>query len=132
MVFMMEKSLILIIFMYIAGASLVGAQYIWADVFHVTMTNFQGVPLKNNLLNDINMNSINGVGKGVLNNTQTSAANAVVFTAQVAWDLILLMSGTAIFDFLAQMGVPIIFITIFVIGYLFLLVRTIMGYVRGI
>ena len=132
MVFLMEKSLILIMFMYIAGAALIGAQYIWADVFHVTMTNFSGVPLKNNLLNDINMKSINGVGGAVLNNTQTTAANAVIFTAQVAWDLILLMSGTAIFDFLFQMGVPLLFITIFVIGYLFLLVRTIMGYVRGI
>jgi len=128
----MEKSLIMIIFMYVAGASLVGAQFIWADVFHVTMTNFQGVPLKNNILSDINMASINGVGGEVLNNTSTTAANAAVFTAQVAWDLILLMTGTAIFDFLAQMGVPSIFIVIFVIGYLFLLIRTIMAYVRGI
>ena len=132
MVFLMEKSLILIMFMYIAGAALIGAQYIWADVFHVTMTNFQGVPLKDNLLHDINMGSINGVGGAVLNNTQTSAANAVVFTAQIAWDLILLMSGTYIFDFIFQMGVPAIFVTIFIIGYLFLLIRTIMGYVRGI
>ena len=132
MVFLMEKSLILILFMYIAGASLIGAQFIWADVFHVTMTNFQGVPLKDNLLHDINMGSINGVGGAVLNNTSTTAANAAIFTAQVAWDLILLMSGTYIFDFIFQMGVPAIFVTIFIIGYLFLLVRTIMGYVRGI
>lgn len=131
--FMIEKSLIIIIFLYIASFSLLGAQYIWADVFHITMTNFSGQPLKNNLITDIHTNTLNTITNSTIQTSPTSIISNVVGSAGgIAWDLVLLVTGTYIFDVLAQMGVPTIFIVGFVTVYIFLLIRSIMGWIRGI
>lgn len=133
MVFMIEKSLIIIIFLYAASFSLLGAQYIWADVFHITMTNTAGQPLKNNLLTDIHPTTLNTISNSTLQtNSQNIIANVVQNAAGVAWDLVLLVTGTYIFDVLAQVGVPTIFIVGFVAIYVFLLMRSILGWIRGI
>lgn len=119
--------------MYASSIALLGAQYIWADTFHVTMTNFQGQPLKNNLLKDMNQGTINQIANETIQTNQTNVTlNAVGLAANIGWDLILLVSGTYIFDVLAQLGVPVIFIVGFVVLYIFLLVRSIMGWIRGI
>ena len=132
--FMIEKSLIIIIFVYASGIAILGGQYIWADVFHITMTNFQGQPLKNNILTDININTINNVGGSlVTNSTATvSTVDYLGIIANIGIDLFLLASGLYIFDILAQLGVPIIFIVGFVVLYLFLLIRSVLGWARGI
>ena len=131
--FMIEKSLIIIIFLYIISFSLLGAQYIWADVFHITMTNFNGQPLKNNLLTDIHPTTLNTITNSTLQtNPGNIIANVVGSAGGIAWDLVLLVTGTYIFDVLAQMGVPTIFIVGFVAVYVFLLIRSIMGWIRGI
>ena len=131
--FMIEKSLIIIIFLYISSFALLGAQYIWADVFHITMTNFQGQPLKNNLLNDIHTTTLNTIQNSTLNTPTTDIiTNLINTTGGIAWDLVLLVTGTYIFDILSQMGVPLIFIAGFVAVYAFLLLRSILGWVRGI
>ena len=131
--FMIEKSLIIIIFMYASGIALLGAQYIWADVFHITMTNFQGQPLKNNLLSDINIATLNNVAGPLAHSNKTlTTTDFLGIVANIAFDLFLLASGTYIFDILAQMGVPIIFIAGFLVLYIFLLIRSIAGWVRGI
>lgn len=133
MVFMIEKSLIIIIFMYATSFSLLGAQYIWGDVFHVTMTNTSGQPLKNNLLNDIKTSTFNKVTNSTFNTNSTDiVANVIGNAGGIAWDMILLVSGTYIFDVLAQVGVPVIFIAGFVAIYIILLFRSIMGWIRGI
>ena len=133
MVFMIEKSLIVIIFLYISSFSLLGAQYIWADVFHITMTNFQGQPLKNNLLSDIHTDTLNTISNSTLNTSPTSIiSNVIGISGGIAWDLVLLVTGTYIFDILNQLGVPTIFIVGFVAVYVFLLIRSILGWVRGI
>ena len=131
--FMIEKSLIIIIFLYITSFALLGAQYIWADVFHVTMTNFSGQPLKNNLLTDVHTNTLNQISNSTLQTNPANIIGNVVGNAGgIAWDLVLLVTGTYIFDVLAQMGVPTIFIVGFVTVYIFLLIRSIMGWIRGI
>lgn len=119
--------------MYASSIALLGAQYIWADTFHITMTNFSGQPLKNNLLNDMSQPTLNSIANQTLQTNKTSITlNAVGLAANIGWDLILLVSGTYIFDVLAQLGVPVIFIVGFVFIYIFLLVRSIMGWIRGI
>ena len=131
--FMIEKSLMIVIFLYSFGFCMLGIQYIYFDVFHATMTNFSGVPLKNNLINDLNQNTINQVTNNIVQTNQTSVfLNSIGIAANIAWDLILLLSGTYIFDLAIQFGVPIIFVVGFIILYLFLVGRSIMGYIRGI
>lgn len=130
---MIEKSLIIIIFMYISGFSILGAQYIWGDVFGVTMTNMQSQPLKNNLIVDINTATLNKVTGDVLATNQTSITlNAVGEAASIGWDLVLLATGTYVFDILLQLGVPIVFVGGIVAIYIILLVRSILGWIRGI
>ena len=131
--FMIEKSLMIVIFLYSFGFCMLGIQYIYFDVFHTTMTNFSGVPLKNNLINDLNQNTINQVTNNIVQTNQTSVfLNSVGIAANIAWDLILLLSGTYIFDLAIQFGVPTIFVVGFIVLYLFLVGRSIMGYIRGI
>lgn len=121
------------VFIYLAGACLVGTQFIFADVFHITMTNLQGQPLKNNLITDLHMNTINNVSNQIAQTNQTGfTANTIGVTANLMWDLVLLVTGFYIFDVMTQFGVPGIFIVIYIIPYIFLLIRSVAGWVRGI
>lgn len=133
---MMEKSLMAIMFVYAISFGFLGMQFIVFDVFHSQMTNFQGTPLKNNIIQDVGVATINNVS-GALghNSTQTIAQAAVQYAAAVAniaIDLIMLITGLYIFDIMLQLGIPTIFIVGFVSLYLFLLIRSIVGWVRGI
>lgn len=131
--FMIEKSLIIIIFVYILSFSLLGAQYIWADVFHITLTDFNGNNLKNNLLTDIHTSTLNQITNSTLQTSPTSIiSNVVGVTGGIMWDLVLLVTGTYIFDLLYQLGVPLIFVAGFIAVYAFLLIRSIAGWIRGI
>ncbi|SRR6185437_5801368 len=136
MVFMMEKSLMAIMFVYAISFGFLGMQFIVFDVFHSQMTNFQGTPLKNNIIQDVGVATINNVS-GALghNSTQTiaqAAAQYAAAVANIAIDLIMLITGLYIFDIMLQLGIPTIFIVGFVSLYLFLLIRSIVGWVRGI
>lgn len=134
MVFMIEKSLMVIMFVYAISIGFLGMQYIIFDVFHSEMTNFQGVPLKNNVIKDIQVNTLNQVsGPLARNSTATlSTTDYLGIVANVGVDLFLLVTGLYIFDIMLQLGIPGIFIVGFVILYLFLLIRSILGWVRGI
>ena len=100
------------------------------------MTNFQGVPLKNNIIKDINIDTFNGVsGPLARNSTQTIAQAAAAYAsavANIAVDLFLLATGVYIFDIMLQLGIPSIFIVGFIVLYIFLIIRSFMGWVRGI
>jgi hypothetical protein len=77
---------------------------------------------------------VNGTYEPV-NATETFYNKVETFTtaaAAVAWNLILILSGTYIFNFMYLMGVPDVFVAIFVSLYVLLLARAIIGYIRGI
>lgn len=136
---MIEKALIVIIFMYATSMSILGAQYVLADAFGWTLTNFDGEPIESHLVGFVNEDELN---------TRTSNVAAANFTgnttyydrietfttsaAYVAWELITLLTGTYIFNIMWLMGVPIHFVLIFVTLYILLLARAIIGYIRGI
>jgi len=125
-----------IMFVYAISFGFLGMQFIVFDVFHSQMTNFQGTPLKNNIIQDVGVATINNVS-GALghNSTQTiaqAAAQYAAAVANIAIDLIMLITGLYIFDIMLQLGIPTIFIVGFVSLYLFLLIRSIVGWVRGI
>ena len=133
MVFVIEKSLIIIMFCYAATFSLLGAQFIWADVFHTTITDFQGQPLKHQLLTDIHTDTLNHISNTMIQTNSSSVGfDAIATAGLIGWDLILLIAGVGVFDLLAQLGVPLLFVYIMVGLYIFLLGRSIMGWIRGI
>ena len=138
MVFVYEKSLIIIMFVYALSFSVLGIQFILADVFHTQLTNFQGQPIKNTVITGIGTNTLNQIAGNATcttNNCRSQATNPVTYlqvAAAYAWDLFMLIMGLYIFQFLFDLGVPLIFMYGFIALYLFLLVRSLMGWLRGI
>ena len=128
-----------ILFMYSVSFAVLGGQYVVADVFGVTLVNMNGEPIQSHIISFINTDSLN---------TQTAKIVAADFTenttyynkietfttgaAYVAWELITILTGTYIFNFMYLMGVPLYFVAGFVFLYGILLARAIIGYVRGI
>lgn len=125
--------------MYAASLSIMGVQYVIADVFHVELTNLDGVPITSSIVgfigqNEFNQRMINIVEANFTSNS-TFYSKIETFTtgaAFVAWELVTLLTGTYIFNFLYLMGMPLIFVMAFLMLYLFLLARAILGYVRGV
>ena len=129
----------IIIFMYATSMSLLGGQYVLGDVFGITLTNIDGVPIESHLLGFINEDELNersaNIASADFQGNSTYYDRVETFTtaaAFIAWELITLLTGTYIFNFLYLMGVPLIFVSIFVTLYMLLLARAIIGYVRGI
>ena len=136
---MMEKALIIILFMYSTSFAIYGGQYVIGDVFNVTLTSYDGTPLKSYLLDFFEEGTLNTVTGNIVNGTYvdngTSYSRILDFSiaaAYIAWELVTLLTGLYIFNFIYLMGVPLIFVTPIVILYLILLARAIIGYIRGI
>ena len=148
---MIEAALKIMLFMWCTSFSILGGQYVVGDVIGIelknTWTDFSdppdGIPdetsLKPHLLSIIDEDTINETTENIVtaNFTDNSTYYDQVETfttsaAFVAWELVTLLSGTYIFNFLYLMGIPIYFVTILVIVYLAILARAIIGYVRGI
>lgn len=132
---MKDKALMIVIFMYAAGFVFLGVQFTFADVFYITMTNFEGVPIKSALHGFINDENINERTSNIISadyNTNSTYYDRIeTFTtggAFVVWELITLMTGTHIFYIMLLFGVPEIFILVFVTIYALLLARAIIGY----
>lgn len=131
--FMIEKPLLIIIFVYGSCFMILTFQYAFGDVMHMQITNFQGVPLKNNLFQDIKLNTINSFSNKLYSTNSTfDQLKSVATAAEIGWDLFLLMTGLYIFDIMFQLGVPLIFVTSIGIIYIFMLARTVIGLIRGI
>ena len=125
-------------FVYSLSFSMLGVQFIAADVFHVQMTDFNGNPIHNVLVSGVGTSTLNKIQVNATCTTDTCRGQAtspityLQVAAAYAWDLFMLIMGLQIFVFLLQMGVPDIFVAIFVALYLFLLLRSLMGWLRGI
>jgi hypothetical protein len=135
---MIDKALIIIIFCYAAGFVTVAVQ-IELETHDIIITNLDGTPIESNIIGFLNIDQYNQVTSDIVNGTfneNTTYYNKVeTFTtaaASVAWNLILLLSGTYIFNFIFIIGVPAHFVAVFVVVYLLLLSRAVIGYVRGL
>lgn len=136
---MIEKALIVIIFMYAVSMSVLGAQLVLADAFGITLTNLEGVPIESHIVGFINETELNqrtaNIASANFTGNTTYYDKIETFTtsaAYVAWELITLLTGTYIFNIMYLMGVPLHFVLIFVTLYILLLARAIIGYIRGI
>lgn len=125
--------------MYAVGFSIVGIQFTLADVFNITLTNTEGVPIDSALRgfikqDELNLRSAAIVSANFTGNT-TFYDRIETFTtgaAFVAWELITLMTGTYVFYIMILFGIDEIFVIGFLALYIILLARAIIGYVRGI
>ena len=130
---MIEKALIVIIFMYSMSFSMIGTQYILGDQFGITMTSMNGVPIKSNLLAITDIDTLNIIGANVTGtNATTIRANPVVAAAEIAYELFLLITGTYIFNMLLLFDVPVVFVAGMIFIYVLLMIRAVVGYLRGV
>jgi hypothetical protein len=130
---MIEKSLYIMIFMYSISFSILGAQFIVGDVMGVEMTDINGDPLKSSILTTIQVDQLNTSAQNVIGTNQTSiVSDPITAAAGIAWELILLMTGTYVFQIAYLLGIPSILVAGMVLLYIILLMRTIIAYLRGI
>lgn len=130
---MIEKPLIIIIFLYATSFALLGVQFVLADVFGITMTNFEGVEIQSNLLDVIDQDNINSVTSNLNSLNQTTVEdNPVTAAAELLWDVLTILTGTYVFNLLSLLGVPSIIIVGMTIIYAIMLFRTLIAYLRGI
>ncbi len=135
---MRQKALIIWIFMFFFGMSGIVAQYVAADVFGITIKNFDGIPISSNILSildidDINLRTTNIITANFTENTTSfnRVEDPEISSAFVAWEVIQLITGTYIFQLLILFGVPTIMVTGMVIVYVVLLAYFIWTAVRG-
>jgi len=136
MVFVSDKALLIIMFMYAIGFGVLTAQYVYGDVYGITLKDFQGQPIKDIFIQVTNIQTIENE-QGQLNKINgTSLANDPVGVASaissISLTLVELASGTYIFDIMYHLGVPLIFIIGMVGLYIFLLARAVLGWIKGV
>jgi len=119
--------------MYSISFSILGAQFIVGDIMGVEMTDINGDPLKSSILTTIQVDQLNTSAQNVIGTNQTSiVSDPITAAAGIAWELILLMTGTYVFQIAYLLGIPSILVAGMVLLYIILLMRTIIAYLRGI
>lgn len=121
--------------MYSTSLSLLAGQYVVGDVYGITITNLQGQPIKPALLNFTNpgLQNSNIAAQDALSTNRTAiVVNPIGTGANIAWDIFTLLTGTYIFNIMGLFAVPPTIIAIFVFSYTILLIRSMVGLVRGI
>ena len=135
---MIDKSMYIIFFFYAVSFMLLGVQYVLGDVYHIEMTNLDGDPMQSALLEFIDTGTLNSITANIANSTdaENSTLDAIVNAFQIGFnvskDLLLLLTGTYIFNVMYFFGIPVIVIAGFVALYLFCVGRTVIAYVRGV
>lgn len=137
---MIDKSIMIIIFMYAASISYITMEYTIVDVFHLTVTNYNGDELSGGLVeNWLDLTTFNTVSQQIDNGTfneNTTFYNKVetyaTAGAAIAWNFVTLLSGLYILNFIAFIGVPPPLVIGIGILYVFLLARTIIGLLQRI
>lgn len=132
------------IFMWTATFMIIGVQWALLDVMHVELTircsdgcAEYGQPLRPKLtgfVQDGNISEITGRASGgeYGDGAFDKVVQFTVAAAYVGWDIVLLLTGVFIFEFMYYMGVPLIFVGGFLTIYGIFLIRAIVGYIRGI
>ena len=135
---MIEKALIVIIFMYSVSFSVLAGQFIIGDVFGITLKNYNGDEIRSTLLDVIKTDTINSITLEIANandtrdDTLSALENAYQVGIKVGFDLVTLLTGTYIFNLLWLLGVPPIIIAGMVVIYALLMGRAIIAYIRGV
>lgn len=135
---MIDKSIYIILFMYFLSFGMLGIQYVIGDAFNIEMTSFDGTPIKPALLSITDIDNLNTVTTNIANATdaENSTLDAITNAFQLGYnvgkDLLLLLTGTYIFNVLYLLGVPAIIIVGMVIIYVLLLGRTLIALIRGV
>src|ERR1700686_2938087 len=99
----------MMVFLWGSAFGLLGAQYVFADVFGVTMVSpVTGQPMKSALLSYFKIGNINTIGLNVTSNTRTQIVSNINQFLGIVWDIIQILTGTYVFNLFNLMGIPAI------------------------
>lgn len=129
---MIDKALMVIMFMYAATFGILIGQYIFADVFGITLRNHEGVEITSELVSLIRVNDLNTLTNAIISSDFSNIIQNVTTVAAVTWELLQIITGTYVFQILLLLGVPLIAVAPMIILYALLVGRLIIGYVRGL
>lgn len=124
--------------MYSVSFAVLAGQYLIGDVFGITLKNYNGDEIRTPLLDVIDQDTLNSVTLSIANandtrdDTLSALENAYQVGISVGFDLVMLLTGTYIFNLLWLLGVPPIIIAGMVIIYAILLGRALIAYIRGV
>lgn len=129
---MIEKALIVIIFMYSVSFALLGGQYVMS-VFGIEMVNYEGAPIRSNLLKIVDTDKLSSVTNNLnMFNGTAAEENPITAAAGLVVDILALMTGSYIFNILFMFGVPPIFVEGMIVIYALILIRALVAYLRGV
>ena len=135
---MIEKPLFIVLTVYCISFSTLAGQYFINEFMDIELTNWEGAPIKTNILSLSNMTELNQLAadfadaESQSNSTLAPIENAFNIGLNIGWEILTLLTGTYIFNFMYFMGVPWYFVAGMAMVYFFMLARTIVAYVRGI
>jgi hypothetical protein len=127
----------IIIFMYCCSFSLLGVQ-VMLDSYGINLVGVNGDDVSSEVtdfidITHINEQSANATSTNVEDNRSFLTYNPITQAAALVYNLFLILTGTYIFNVLYYvLGIHPIWISGIVILYVFMLMRTIIGYLRGI
>lgn len=135
---MINKSIYVIMFMICINGGILIVQYTIADVYGMELVNHEGISYKSRIMDSLGMSQINSISADILNQGDASEhefnrmIDSTVNATYIVWELVTLLSGTYVFYILVHFGVPEFVVGIMMIPYTILLVRTVVGLVRGV
>ena len=137
---MINKSIYVIMFMLAINGGILIAQYTIADLYGMQLVNHKGEAYKSRILDSIGIDEINKVTRNIEQTDFTGNVSGNPFDrvidfnvgmAYTVWEFVNLLTGMYVFYILVHFGVPEFVVAIMAIPYTFLLVRTIVGLLRG-
>lgn len=121
---MEHKGLMAILFVYACSFGVLASQYVFADVYHITLYDFQGNPITSQVLTLINQTLLNQASTNITTQNQIDLFNNPITAAvKIGWEIFLLVTGLYPFNLAYLLGVPLIalagmgFIYIIIMGY---------------
>jgi len=130
---MIDKPLIIIIFLYLTSFMLLGMQFVLGDIFGVTMTNFEGEEMRSAIIDLMRYGNLNELTNTFAEQDETpSVLDSIWAYVNLGWELVQLLTGTYVFNLLRFFGIPHIFVAGIVGVYLIMIGRTVLGYIRGV
>lgn len=135
---MIEKPMFIVITVYMISFMVLAGQYLVGDVFGITIRNGDGVEVKSNLLAILDIDTLNQIeadmaaAQNQTNSTLSPIENAFGIGLFVGWELLTVLTGTYIFNFLLLMGVPAIIVAGLLLVYFIMVGRTIIALIRGV
>ena len=137
---MINKSIYVIMFMLSINGGILIVQYVIADFYGMELTNHNGDPYRSQILSNIGVDRINEATTKIETtpfegNVSGQPFNRIidfnVGMAYTVWEFVSLLTGLYVFFVLVHFGAPEFVVAIMAIAYTFLLIRTIIGLLRG-